>query len=163
MSSDSSSCEATAKAQVKVDGGSRVMRQTGFRWLDVPVTDYKSPADHWQGVLRTVLVCDRGESTAFHVRYFELAPGGFTSFENHEHEHAVVVLRGSGQVRLGEQLHDLGFGDAVYVAPNEPHQFRNSSTTEPFGFLCIVDAERDRPALVNEPLEEATLAGNGHQ
>ena len=40
------------------------------------------------------------------------------------------------------------FGDAVYVAPDEVHQFRNPSATEPFGFLCVVDAERDRPVSV---------------
>jgi hypothetical protein len=34
----------------------------------------------------------------------------------------------------------------VYIAPNDPHQFRNPEEAgEPFGFLCIVNAERDRP------------------
>jgi quercetin dioxygenase-like cupin family protein len=56
-----------------------------------------------------------------------------------------VVLRGVGEVRLGEAVHTVGFGDTVYVSPNEPHQFRNASATEPFGFLCVVDAERDAP------------------
>ena len=60
---------------------------------------------------------------------------------------AVVVLRGCGQVQLGDTVHDLAFGDTVYVAPNEVHQFRNPSE-EPFGFLCIVDAERDRPVIL---------------
>jgi len=32
----------------------------------------------------------------------------------------------------------------VRVAPGDPHQFRNTGT-EPLGFLCVVDAERDRP------------------
>jgi hypothetical protein len=35
------------------------------------------------------------------------------------------------------------------VAPHEAHQFRNPSATAPFGFLCAVDAVRDRPT----PLE----------
>ena len=42
------------------------------------------------------------------------------------------------------------FGDVIYVAPNDPHQFRNpDDATEPFGFLCIVNAERDRPQSVD--------------
>jgi ribulose-bisphosphate carboxylase large chain len=94
-----------------------------------------------------VLVGKAGEGTAFHVRYFEIAPGGFSSLEEHGHEHAVVVLRGRGQVQLGEMVHDLGFGDTVYVAPHEVHQFRNPSPDEPFGFLCMVDAQRDRPVV----------------
>jgi quercetin dioxygenase-like cupin family protein len=41
-------------------------------------------------------------------------------------------------------------GDVVYVAPNDPHQFRNAEdATEPFGFLCIVNAERDTPLAVD--------------
>lgn len=148
MNSEMSSCEGSAKPAS--GAGSRVLKQAGFRWSDVLATEYKSPADHWCGVLRMVLVGDRGEKTAFQVRYFELAPGGFTSFEQHEHEHAVVVLHGSGQVRLAENMHRLAFGDLVYVAPGEAHQFSNVSKTEPFGFLCIVDAQRDRPVLVKE-------------
>jgi quercetin dioxygenase-like cupin family protein len=62
----------------------------------------------------------------------------------------VVVLRGRGQVRLGGQSHEIGFGDTVYVAPREIHQFRNLSADEPFGFLCVVDAQRDQPVLRTE-------------
>jgi ribulose-bisphosphate carboxylase large chain len=36
------------------------------------------------------------------------------------------------------------YGDVAYVAPNEPHQFR-ARGDEPFGFFCVVDADRDRP------------------
>lgn len=125
---------------------SRVMRWApNFRWEGVPVAEYKAWAEHWCGVARSVLVGERGEQTAFQVRYFEIAPGGFSSLESHRHEHAVVVLRGRGQVRLGNAVHELGFGDAVYVAADEVHQFRNPSAEEPFGFLCVVDAQRDRP------------------
>jgi ribulose-bisphosphate carboxylase large chain len=116
-----------------------------FRWASVPVAEYKQAGDHWSGVARMTLVGDQGEGTAFQVRYFELAPGGFTTLERHGHEHAVLVLRGHGRVSLSGTEHGLAFGDLVYVAPQEPHQFRNPSTTEPFGILCIVDAARDRP------------------
>jgi ribulose-bisphosphate carboxylase large chain len=128
--------------------GSRVLRfRPDFQWQGIPVAPYKEAGDHWRGVRRTVLVGQAGERTAFQVRYFEIAPGGYSSLEEHEHEHAVVVLRGRGEVRLGEAVHDLGFGDTVYVAPREVHQFRNPSAAEPFGFLCVVDAERDRPRV----------------
>jgi ribulose-bisphosphate carboxylase large chain len=141
-----SSCELTARPTVAA-AGSRVLRFQGdFRWQGVPVSDYKQSADHWCGVARTALVGETGEQTRFHVRYFEIAPGGFSSRESHRHEHAVIVLRGRGVVELGGERHELGFGDTVYVAPHEVHQFLNA-TSEPFGFLCIVDAERDRPVL----------------
>jgi quercetin dioxygenase-like cupin family protein len=113
-----------------------------FSWQDVPAHDYKQPAPHHRGVVRSVLVGAAGERTAFHVRYFEIAPGGHTTLERHAHEHAVVVLRGRGEVRLGDAVHAVGFGDAIYVAPYEAHQLRNPSASEPFGFLCMVDARR---------------------
>ena len=121
---------------------------SGYHWVGVPVVEYKAVAEHHCGVSRSVLVGAGGERTTFHVRYFEIEPSGFSSLERHQHEHVVIVLRGQGQVRLGDAVHAVGFGDTIYVAPNEVHQLRNSSTSEPFGFLCMVDAERDRPVLV---------------
>jgi quercetin dioxygenase-like cupin family protein len=137
------------KTNQAASAGSRVMRfQPDFRWQGVPVAEYKEAAEHHCGVTRLTLVGASGEATAFQMRYFELAPGGFTSLEHHVHEHAVLVLRGRGEVQLGDTRHELGFGDMVYVAPNEVHQFRNTSVSEPLGIVCIVDTQRDRPVRV---------------
>jgi quercetin dioxygenase-like cupin family protein len=145
MRESPSSCEVTPGRGPSARG-SRVLRfRPEFRWEGVPEAEYKQSADHWRGVTRFGLVGGTGESTRFHLRYFEIAPGGFSSYERHRHEHAVVILRGRGEVQLGEVVHAVSFGDTVYVAPNEPHQFRNPSGTEPLGFLCVVDAERDPP------------------
>lgn len=150
MNETPSCCEAGARpASDMPPAVSRVLRwQPGFRWDGAPAEAYKAAADHWCGVARTSLAGERGEQTAFHVRYFEIAPGGFSSLEHHRHEHVAVVLRGRGEVRLGDEVHQLGFGDVVYVAPGEVHQFRNRSE-EPFGFLCMVDARRDVPVPVS--------------
>ena len=147
MNEIGSSCEIGG-AQGKMSQGSRVLRfQPGFHWEGVPVADYKQAAEHWCGVRRTVLVGETGENTAFHLRYFEIGPGGFSSLEEHTHEHVVVVMRGRGLVRLGQNEYEVSFGDTIYVAPGEVHQLRCSTTDEPFGFLCVVDAQRDRPIL----------------
>ncbi|MDR7544206.1 MAG: cupin domain-containing protein [Armatimonadota bacterium] len=117
-----------------------------FRWRGVPAKPYKGEAAgplRWKGVERFVLVGASGEPTAFHLRYFEIAPGGFSSFERHRHAHAVLVVRGHGRVRLGEIERRVGPMDFVYIPPRMPHQFR--AGREPFGFLCPVDAVRDRP------------------
>lgn len=121
-----------------------------FAWQGVPRREYKHPDATWAAVTRQVLVGAGGEGCGFHLRYFEVAPGGHTTLERHRHEHAVVVLRGRGEVELGGALHPLGFGDLVWVAPGEVHRFRNRGE-EPFGFLCTVDAVRDRP----QPVEPA--------
>jgi quercetin dioxygenase-like cupin family protein len=134
---------------------SRVLRfGPEFRWQGVSVTEYKAAAEgrpaSWCGITRQTLAGGRGEKTAFHLRYFEIAPGGFSSREHHAHEHVVVVLRGRGEVQLGDAVHPLGYGDVVYVAPHEVHQFRNPAGPEPLGFLCVVDAQRDDPVPARE-------------
>jgi len=130
---------------------SKVIRHEGdFTWDGVEVEAYKATTETWKGITRRELAGKRGESARFHVRYFELEPGGHSTLEKHEHEHVVIPQRGRGEVQFGCYVYHVGFGDVVYVAPNDPHQFRNpDDATEPFGFLCIVNAERDRPRSVD--------------
>ena len=116
-----------------------------FDWAHVPIADYKPTDDSWRGVTRRVFVGETGESPLFHLRYFEIERGGYTTLEAHDHEHAVFVVRGGGQILIGTETRAVGFGDVVYIAPGDPHQFRNDDVSEPFGFLCVVNAERDRP------------------
>ena len=122
----------------------------GFNWQDVVRKVYKEDdQSNWHGVTRTSLVEGNDEiPVPFHLRYFEVAPGGFSSREKHAHQHVVVVVRGNGSVLLGEREQPVSFGDVVYVAPWEVHQFRNPEGPEPLGFLCVVPAERDRPVPV---------------
>jgi quercetin dioxygenase-like cupin family protein len=123
---------------------SRVLRFEDFSWEGVVPQEYKDAASGWLGVARHEIAGRCGERTAFHLRYFEVGPGGYSSLERHRHEHVVVIVRGRGRVRLGEKYEEVEPLDAVYVSPNTPHQFLNPYG-EPFGFLCIVDAERDAP------------------
>jgi quercetin dioxygenase-like cupin family protein len=125
---------------------SKVVRFADFRWDGIEVRAYKEPDLRFRGVVRHPLVGDV-EGTPFHVRYFEVEPGGYTTLERHQHQHVVLPIRGRGEVFLGGRWEPLGFGDVVYVAPSDAHQFRTIDD-EPFGFVCIVAAERDRP----EPL-----------
>lgn len=124
----------------------------GFRWDGVALEPYKTGAHRggeFRGASRQVIVGACGEPVKFHLRYFELAPGGFTSLERHRHCHVVIAVRGRGQARVGARRFQLKPLDTVYIGPDEPHQLsaRGSAT---FGFFCIVDARRDRPRRVKE-------------
>jgi ribulose-bisphosphate carboxylase large chain len=148
----SSEVDKKVPAPPPIDGNhSKVIRHDGrFEWAGVAVEDYKATTETWKGITRRELLGKRGESPRFHVRYFELDPGGYSTLEQHEHEHVVIPQRGRGEVQFGCYVFRVGFGDVVYVAPNDPHQFRNpEDASEPFGFLCIVNAERDRPQSVD--------------
>lgn len=129
---------------------SRVVRRGQEGWEGVEARSYKDSAKHHLGVARHELLGSPEDALGFEARYFEVAPGGYTSLERHAHGHAVVVLRGRGTVRLGAETESVGPMDVVYVAPWEPHRF-TADDDEPLGFLCVVDRERDRPQLLDEP------------
>lgn len=127
----------------------------GYGWDGVQTQAYKSGQElgrEWRGIIRQVLVGDRSEATQFHVRYFEISPGGHSSLEKHRHAHVVIAVRGRGRAVLGVTGHEMQPLDTVYVAPWTPHQFL-ALGDEPFGFFCIVDAARDRPQPVS-PAEQ---------
>jgi quercetin dioxygenase-like cupin family protein len=130
------SCPATAQPVLR-----RALAD--FTWELTGVQRYKgedTPGHH--GVTRQVL---------FHLgeldcewRYFEVAPGGYSTLERHWHVHAVMVLRGRGRCLVGETIHPITAHDLLTVPPGAWHQFR-ADDDSPLGFLCLVNRERDRP------------------
>ena len=125
-----------------------------FRWEGVDLRAYKDEATApFRSVTRQVLACApdlRGE-----LRYFEVAPGGWTTLERHGHVHAVTILRGRGRALVATQVLEVEPLDLVTVPAWTWHQFR-AGPDAPLGFLCMVDAERDRPQLPSAE-ERATL------
>jgi quercetin dioxygenase-like cupin family protein len=117
-----------------------------FRWHGIGARAYKE-GEGFHGIVRYVLSDQL--PAAFELRYFELEPGGYSNLEKHRHVHLVIALRGSGRALVGDTVIDLAPFDAVYVPPLAPHRWINEGV-EPFGFLCPVDADRDRP----QPLDE---------
>ena len=91
------------------------------------------------------------DDLAGELRYFEVAPGGWTTLERHEHVHNVMVIRGRGRCLVGEAAWDIGPNDLVAVPPLAWHQFR-AADDEPLGFLCLVNRDRDRPQLPPEEI-----------
>lgn len=141
-----SSCEMPAPAQAPLlEKLTHLAFGEGFTWRGRPAAEYKAPGGlPFEGVARTELIGKAGEKAAFDLRYFELAPGGYTSHEKHMHTHTIIAVRGEGMLRTGEEEHPLKPFDIAYVDSLMPHQLRNNGQ-EPFGFFCIVDRDRDRP------------------
>lgn len=121
-----------------------------FEWSGRPSSAYKNARDlaqplAFKGVRRVELVGKFGERSRTDLRYFEIEPGGYSSLEKHLHAHIVIGARGRGVLVLGSRRETLSPMDVACIDPLEPHQLRNESS-EPFGFFCIVDHDRDRPA-----------------
>jgi len=71
------------------------------------------------------------------LRVFRLAPGGFTPRHSHDWEHVNYIIKGKGELRLGDEVRSVKEHDFAFVPPNTEHQFRNAGDGE-FEFICIV-------------------------
>ena len=119
-----------------------------FGWDGVDVLAYKEAGGApFRAVTRQVLFEEAEQGCQ--LRYFEVAPGGHTTLERHEHVHAVLVLRGRGAALIGDEVREIGEHDLCRVPPMTWHQFR-AAVDAPLGFLCLVNAERDRPQLPSD-------------
>jgi mannose-6-phosphate isomerase-like protein (cupin superfamily) len=120
-------------------------KAAGYRWEGVDELPYKEDDRAlFKSITRQVLFSDpdlQGE-----LRYFEVAPGGFSTLERHRHLHAVLILRGRGHCLVGGEVRPIETRDLVTVPAMTWHQFR-ATAGEPLGFLCMVNANRDKPQL----------------
>src|ERR1700731_1349527 len=97
-----------------------------FGWDDVEVLAYKDEGTApFRSITRQVLFEEAEHGCQ--LRYFEVAPGGYSTLERHEHVHAVLILRGRGTCLIGDEVREIGEHD-----------------------LCLVPSERDRPQLPTE-------------
>jgi quercetin dioxygenase-like cupin family protein len=124
----------------------------GFTWKTIAPLPYKeADAALFKAISRQTLFSDSRLSGE--LRYFEIAPGGFSTLERHAHMHGVMILRGGGQCLIGAAVHVLRPHDLVTIEPWTWHQFR-AGREEPLGFLCLVNSERDKR---NCPLRRISL------
>lgn len=116
-----------------------------FRWDDVNLLAYKEEgAAPFKAITRQVLFQDA--ELRCELRYFEVAPGGYSTLERHQHTHGVMILRGEADVLVGDEVRAVKTHDLVRIPPMTWHQFRTKGDT-PMGFLCMVNVERDKPQL----------------
>lgn len=128
-----------------LDGSARRAFRDDYRWERVDLHPYKDDGRAiFKDVTRQTLFTR--PDIAGELRYFEVGPGGHSTLERHQHVHGVLILRGRGRAMVGGEVLDLETNDLVTVPPMTWHQFR-AHADEPLGFLCMVDAVRDKPQL----------------
>ncbi|MCE5194762.1 MAG: cupin domain-containing protein [Nitrospiraceae bacterium] len=119
-----------------------------FKWQGIKIEKYKQHGKDWADIARQTLIGNNEETAKFHLRYFEIASGGRSSFEKHRHEHVVICVRGKGKALVGKNIYEINNLDVLYISPDTPHQLKNPYKN-PFGFFCIVNAKRDRPKILS--------------
>ena len=116
-----------------------------YRWDGVAHLPYKEDGSApFRSITRQVLFQD--PELRCELRYFEVAPGGYSTLERHQHSHGVMILRGEADVMVGGDVRPVKTHDLVRIPPMTWHQFRTRGDA-PMGFLCMVNVERDRPQL----------------
>jgi len=134
-----------------------IIRHIGeYRWDGVSVLNYKEDGTHFKAISRQILF-EGGPKLGAQLRYFEIESGGHSTLERHDHIHSVMVIRGRGHCLVGDVIYEINGNDVVYIPSLTWHQFR-ATTSEPLGFLCLVNVERDRPELPNAETTAALKA-----
>ncbi len=95
-----------------------------------------------EGARMRMLVGSEDGAGKFHMRHFEVAPGGYTPHHQHDYEHEILILRGEGLAQSAQGERPFKAGDVIWVPPNEMHQFRNTGAGA-LEFICLIPAPMD--------------------
>lgn len=94
------------------------------------------------GAKMRMLVGPHEGACNFHMRHFEVEPGGFTPHHKHDYEHEILILKGAGTLKSEQGDRPFKAGDAVWIPANEMHQFQNTGA-DSVEFICLIPAPRD--------------------
>ncbi|MBN2562717.1 MAG: cupin domain-containing protein [Phycisphaerae bacterium] len=78
----------------------------------------------------------------FHMRHFEVAPGGHTPHHQHDYEHEVFVLKGTGHFKSEQGDRPFKPGDVAFIPATEKHGIVNDGDT-PCEIICLIPAAED--------------------
>lgn len=88
------------------------------------------------------------EGPNFAMRKFSMGPGGGMPLHTNTVEHEQYVLAGKARIGIGDQVYEVGPGDAVFIPQGVPHYYENTGD-EPFEFLCMVPNREDVITIVD--------------
>lgn len=83
------------------------------------------------------LITKKDGAENFTMRLFDIDPGGHTPFHQHDWEHEVFIVSGSGKLRYKKGGEPFKQGDVIFVPSGEWHQFLNTSN-ELLQFICVI-------------------------
>ena len=88
--------------------------------------------------VRMRMLIGRGDGARrFHMRHFEVQPGGHTPLHTHPQEHEVFIVEGRGTFVYEGQEHEFDAEHVIFVPPNKEHRFMNTGDSL-LRMLCII-------------------------
>ncbi|HEX6972439.1 MAG TPA: cupin domain-containing protein [Limnochordia bacterium] len=98
----------------------------------------EAPVERASGARMQVLIGPNEGAPHFVTRKFTIEPGGQIPAHRHpEIEHEQFVLHGAMRLGIGDAVHEVKAGEAVYIPAGTVHWYENPHS-EPVEFLCIV-------------------------
>ncbi len=88
------------------------------------------------------LITKETGATNFAMRLFEIGSEGSTPLHTHHWEHEVFILEGEGAVFDGEKATPFKKDDAVFIPPDERHQFKNTGKRV-LKLLCLIPYSKE--------------------
>ncbi|MCK4236569.1 MAG: cupin domain-containing protein [Candidatus Krumholzibacteria bacterium] len=85
------------------------------------------------------LISEKDGADRFHMRLFEIEPGGKTPLHSHAWEHEVYILEGRGKLIFEDKEKEFSGGFFIFVPEGKEHSFINIGDGT-LKFLCLVPA-----------------------
>ncbi len=83
------------------------------------------------------LISKKDGAKNFAMRLFEVEPGGYSPYHQHDWEHEVFILEGSGIAKDDKHEEPFKQGDVFFIPPMEWHQLINTGE-KTLKFLCLI-------------------------
>jgi quercetin dioxygenase-like cupin family protein len=85
-----------------------------------------------------------------------MEPGGGMPLHTNTVEHQQYVLGGRARVVIGDEVHEVGKDDVVFIPGGVPHSYE-AMGDDPFEFLCIVPNLPDETTLLDSVVPKDEL------
>lgn len=100
--------------------------------------ELETPAEQGiKDVMVRWLISKKDGAERFAMRLFEIKPGGYTPLHQHDWEHEVFIVEGSGITKDKQTERPFHQGEVLFVPAMEWHQFVNTGETL-LRFLCLI-------------------------
>lgn len=95
-----------------------------------------------------VLIGHEDGAPNFAMRRFVMGPGGGMPRHTNTVEHEQYVLRGRARIGIGDEIHEVGPDDVLYIPAATPHFYEVLEA--PFEFICVVPNAPDRIDILDQ-------------
>jgi quercetin dioxygenase-like cupin family protein len=83
------------------------------------------------------LISDKDGAENFAMRLFEVGPGGYSPYHQHEQEHEIFILEGEGVTKKEDGEVRFKAGDVFFIKSGEWHNFTNTGSGQ-LKFICLI-------------------------